>query len=153
MFWLEKKNAINCGLKCCTNTSDSMWRMRSNALLSCWIQKPLGLSTRSLDNMRAVCSRPHINPLPHHSLLTVLLISPDLTETDRRGAPAVPLNERGERHLVNLPLNNVFLTGPLGPRLMDGLTEAGSISQAGLPCASGRSRHPERAHLCHAAGL
>lgn len=35
--------------------------------------------------------------------------------------------------LTNLPLNNVFLTGPLGPHLMDGLTEAGSISQRGFP--------------------
>lgn len=38
--------------------------------------------------------------------------------------------------LTNLPLNNVFLKGPLGPRLMDGPTEARSISQAGFPSMS-----------------
>jgi len=38
--------------------------------------------------------------------------------------------------LTYLPLNNVCLTGPLGPRVMDGLTGAGSISQAGFPSVS-----------------
>lgn len=38
--------------------------------------------------------------------------------------------------LTNVPLNNVFLTGPLGPRLMDGLTEARSISRVDFPSVS-----------------
>lgn len=58
-----------------------------------------------------------------------------LAETDRREANTI--NEWWSASwLTNLPLNNVFLTGPLGPRLMDGLTEAGSISQAGFPSMS-----------------
>lgn len=54
------------------------------------------------------------------------------------GEELIPLMNGGAlaSWLTNLPLNNVFLRGALGPRLMDGLTEAGSISQTGFPSMS-----------------
>lgn len=56
-----------------------------------------------------------------------------LAETDSRAANGI--NEWcSASWLTNLPRNNVFLAGPLRPCVMDGLTGAGSISQAGFPC-------------------
>ncbi len=55
-----------------------------------------------------------------------------LAETDRRAANTIN-DWWSASWLTNLPLNNVFLTGPLGPRLMDGLTEAGQLARLGSP--------------------
>lgn len=55
--------------------------------------------------------------------------------------------------MVNLPLNNVFLTGPLTPRVMDGLTEARSIRQPGFPSVSLQTAPGESPPLSRSLGV
>lgn len=135
--------------------------MRSNALLSWWIQKPLGLSTRSLNNaplqaspkprfqLQNLHEAQNINPLPHHSLLTVLLISP--------GEPRIWQRQTGEE-LQRFPLMNegsatwltylwimCFLRGHSGHVWWMALQKPGQLAGPGFPprrAAAGTRREP-----------